>query len=273
MGKSFLVVVDLEGIHGVVGAPYEHLLAGKPDYDKSIENAIKETNAVVKGLFDGGASFVAVWDCHWLGKNMDFKKIDSRAVRVQHTALQKYVRFSFTENYSYDGVLFVGYHAHDGSLNGVLSHTYDGIEIQYFKINGQRVGEFEMDSYLAGDLNIPVLFCASDDVCNKQALSLQPKINSVITKVGTGRNSAIFRDEKEVLDELYEKVKKCVNTSIEPIILKYPAQIEVRFTRSENALKKLDFVRSYGIDACFGEDTHIVVGTLRNGQDLESFIQ
>lgn len=272
MGKNFLVSVDLEGIHDIVGVPYESLHTGKPDYDKAVENAIKEVNAVVKGLFDGGASLVAVWDCHWLGKNIDFSYLDSRVIRVENLPQERYERLSFAKDYAFDGILYIGYHSYEGGFNGVLAHTYSAIGIQYYKINGEYVGEFDIDSYVAGDKGIPALFCSSDDVCISQAIKLQPKLKTVITKYGKGRNSAEFRDEKEVLNEMYLKAKECVNADIEPIKLKYPANIEVRFTRAESAQIKLEKIKGYNVKVAFGDDAHVIKGQIDSCEELETFI-
>ena len=97
MRKQYLVAVDLEGIHGVVGEPYKKLTASA-DYFNAVKNATKETNAVVKGLFDGGAELVAVWDNHGNGKNLDFSKIDSRVIRVENPPMEKYERLSFAKH-------------------------------------------------------------------------------------------------------------------------------------------------------------------------------
>lgn len=57
-----MVAVDLEGIHDILGIPYEGLHSGIDEYAKAVKNAIKEVNAVAQGLFDGGAESVAVLD-------------------------------------------------------------------------------------------------------------------------------------------------------------------------------------------------------------------
>lgn len=272
MVKRFLVAVDLEGVHGVVGVPYDSLHTGKPDYEKAIKNAEKEVNAVVKGLFDGGAELVAVWDNHWKGENMNFSNLDGRIIRVSNTPRPRYERISFAKNYNFDAMLLVGYHAKEGSVGGVLAHSYSSIAIQYYKINGKQVGEVDIDSFVAAEHGFATVFVSSDDVCVAQAKEIYPDMETVVTKYGKGRNSADFRDEREVLDEMYKKAKECVLLSLQPKKLAYPAKLEMRFTRTEDALKRLERVRGFGIDAHFGEDAHIIEATLNSIVDLESFI-
>lgn len=272
MKKEYLVAVDLEGVHGILGAPYEGLHTGAPDYEKAIENATDEVNVVVKALFDGGATRVAVWDNHWQGKNLDFSKIDARAIRVENPFLPKYERMAFAKDFSFDGVLFIGYHAKEGSLNGILAHSYSSKVIQYYKINGVSVGEIEIDSWVAAEQSFAPLFCSADEVCVQQALVVESNLQTVVTKIGTGRNSGVLREKEDVLKEMYEKAFACTKMQNNPKKLAFPARLEVRYTRAEDALKRLEKTRKYGQDTRFGEDAHVLVTTLRSIADLESFL-
>ena len=58
--KNYLINVDMEGIHGVVGERYRGMDPGIADYHIATENSIKEINAAVKALFEGGADNVYV---------------------------------------------------------------------------------------------------------------------------------------------------------------------------------------------------------------------
>ena len=272
MSGQYLVAVDLEGIRGVVGTPYEGLCFGSQEYERAVKNAVDEVNAVVKGLFDGGAKLVAVWDNHGGGNNLDFSKIDSRVVKISPISMKKYERLSFVKEYSFDGILYVGYHSKEGSLNGVLAHSYSSKAIQYFKVNGNAVGELEIDSWAAAEYGIAPLFCASDDVGVKQALSINENMQTVITKYGTGRNSATFRNEKEVLSEMYEKAFNCVNSIAVSKKMQFPAELELRYTRSEDALKNMEKALAYGQNVTYGEDSHIIKTTLRSFADIETFL-
>ncbi len=272
MGKDYLIAADLEGIHGIVGEPYKSLYPDVADYAKAIENAVKEINVAVKALFDAGAGRVAVWDNHGQGKNIDFSAIDARAVRVENPPMKRYERLSFAKNFAFAGIILLGYHSKEGSFNGVLAHTYSSAAIQYYKIGGKTMGEAEIDAYIAGELGIPVLFAASDDVCIGQIKDAIPGIRTVVTKIGKGRNAAEFIAEEKVLEEIYKGVQAAVREPNAPVRLQYPCGIEVNYTRPERAEEVLRKVRGYGQDARFGETTHIVCSVLRGAQDLEAFI-
>lgn len=251
---EYLIAVDLEGIGGVVGEPYK-TLTDAPDYKLATENAVLEINSAINALFDNGATRVAVWDNHGGGKNLDFSKIDSRAEKVDW---RKYpYRLDFAKDYNFAGIIYLGYHAREGSFGGVLAHTFSSVGIQYAKINGAEVGELEIDSFIAATHGISPLFLASDDVCTSQFKRTSPDTITVITKYGKGRNTAVLKDEDTVLKEIYDGVAKAVKADIKPVGIGCPLNLEVRYTRAEKAEEMYKKAKSDdAITVVYGPDTH-----------------
>ncbi len=258
---EYLIAVDLEGIGGVVGLPNE-TLTGSPDYALSIENATKEINTVVRALFDNGATKVAVWDNHGKGHNLDFSKIDERAVKVCSSNYP--YRLDFAQDFNFAGIIYLGYHAREGTFGGILAHTYSSVAVQYVKIDGKPVGELEIDTYIAGTHGIAPLLTASDKACVDQFALTATDTEFVTTKYGISRNEATLRDEEEILAELYDATVTAMKKDIKPITYPTPLTLEVRFTRAELAAQKLELARiDDGIsDARYGEDTHTVFFTI-----------
>ena len=138
-----MIACDLEGIHGVVGEPYQ-TLTDSFDYGKAVEGAILEINMAAKALFDSGATKVIVWDNHGKGKNIDFAALDSRVIRADTKGDLR--RGDFAQAHDIRGVVFLGYHAREGAPCGVLAHTYSSKTLQYVKLNGDTIGELYVDS-------------------------------------------------------------------------------------------------------------------------------
>ena len=270
--KKYLIAVDLEGIHGIKGVPNESLKTEEPDYNLSIENATKEINVLVKALFDKEADQVSVWDNHWQGKNIDFSKVDPRAVKVENVNNGRYHRFAFAKDKEYDGIFYIGYHAREGTINGVLAHTYSSQAIQYYEINGKQYGECEIDSFIASEKHMRPMMISSDDVCVNKVHETIPNLPFVITKIGKGRNEAEFFPEDIVLKQLYSEAQKACDIFIKPISLKYPAILKIRFTRPEEALRRMNIAHKYNLDTKYGEDSHIIVTTINQAEDLELFL-
>ena len=255
--SEYLIAVDLEGISGVVGAPNESLTTS-PDYALACENAVKEINAAVAALFDSGATRVAVWDNHGGGGNLDFSKIDSRIEKIDWRRYP--YRLDFAVDYNFKGIIYLGYHAREGSFNGVLAHTYNSKAIQYVKMDSKLVGELEIDSYIAATHGIAPIFCASDKACTSQFAETSPETVFVVTKYGTGRNSAELRPLDDVVRDIYDGVCEAVKKDIKPISHKVPFTLEVRYTRSEHAVEMIERgTAESGVGSIrYGDDTHTV---------------
>ncbi len=265
---NYLIAVDMEGVHGVVGVPYIGLACELDDYKVAVDSATKEVNTVIKALYDSGADKVYVWDNHGNLDNLDFNLIDSRAKKVIPKS-NNIDRLDFVQGLNIDAVVYIGYHSREGSFNGILAHTYDSSAVQYYKINGKQVGEFDMDAFMAAEHGLTSIFAAGDNVFIEQVLEFNPQVVTALTKTGTGRNSAILRDEKDVLDDIYAGVKQAVKKRIELKKLTFPCEFEVRFTRMEFAKEMYDKKIKVVPQAKYGEDSHTLVATVNNIQELK----
>ena len=266
-----LIAVDLEGVHGVVGEPYKGLLREIPDYAKSVENATKEVNAVVAALADCGVEDIWVWDNHGGKPNLDFSKIDSRAKNANPSP-KGITRLDFIKELNIKKIFYIGYHSREGSLNGVLAHTYSSVDNQYIKVNGKQIGEIEFDSWLAAEFGADSVFVASDDVCVGQVCDYDENIVTAITKIGTGRNSAIFKEADVVLREIYEGVSLAYGKEIQTKKLVFPCDVEIRFTRMEFAAEKYESMKKLLPSIAYGEDAHTLCSKVKNVDELRVFL-
>ncbi len=266
---EYLIACDLEGIHEVVGEPNKGLLRELDDYKVAIRNAEKEINAAARALFDAGATKVALWDNHGGGNNINEDNIDSRVIHVYH--LKNKPRFELVKEHNFSGIVYLGYHSREGTLGGVLAHTYSSVAIQYIKIDGKPVGELDIDTYICAMHGIVPLFSASDDICNSQFKELAPDSVTVTTKYAKGRNAAKFIDEDKVLDSIYKGVYESAKKNISPIHYPTPANVEIRYTRMELAEEMYKRATAMGIPVKYGEDAHILLFTFERINDLPTF--
>lgn len=271
MIKKYLIAVDLEGIHGVVGEPYKGLSKAVTEYKIAVENATREVNVAISALFDGGADEVIVWDNHGGKDNLDFSKIDKRAQKIipENNGMD---RLNFLSDGSYKAMLFIGYHSREGTLGGVLAHTYNSSEFQYFKLNGKAVGEFDIDSILAEAYGVPTLFLSSDNVCVEQFKETHPNALTAVTKIGKGRNAAEFLPVEKVLKDIYDGVLQATQANIPVRALPFPCSLEVRYTRMERAAEVYVQLLPYGLQIEYGEDAHILKTTLKSADELKMLI-
>ncbi len=267
---EYLIAVDMEGIHGVVGEPNVRYSLTE-DYKLAIVNATKEVNAVADTLFSLGATKVGVWDNHAGGGNLDFSKIDPRVTVIDNKAYPE--RLSFCKEHNFKGMIYLGYHSKAGTVNGVLAHTYNGFEIQYAKVNGKTRGEIEIDSWIAGDHGVPPILVASDDVCLAQIKELLPETVGVVTKYSKARNKADYIDEDVVLANLCEGVKEAVKKNIKPVVCPMPVEFIVRYTKMEMAYWFKEKAEGLGIPVENNhEDGRVLTFTVGRAVDMIQFV-
>ena len=255
---EYLIAVDLEGIGGVVGLPNQ-TLNGSPCYEVAKENAIREINAAVAALYDGGATKVCVWDNHGGGGNLDFSRIDQRIEQIYWRDYP--YRLDFAVDHDFKGIIYLGYHSREGTFSGILAHTYSSVAIQYAKIDGEPVGELEIDSYIAATHGIPPIFVASDLACVMQFKESSPETVFVVTKYGKSRNEAELRDEDEVVKEIYDGVSEAMKKDIPLLKKECPFTLEVRYTRAEAAPRFYELgLKDDGVENVrYGDDTHTLL--------------
>jgi hypothetical protein len=95
----------------------------------------------------------------------------------------------------------------EGTLGGVLAHTMNGREHQFYKINGKYIGEIDIDASIAAERGMPSIFFVGGDLACKQAKATVPEIVTVTTKKEISRNEAEFRNN----DELFADIKENYN--------------------------------------------------------------
>jgi D-amino peptidase len=165
-------------------------------------------NAVIDGLFAGGATAVDVVDGHGSGNpspDVISEQLDPRAQQVfRDEPFRQYV--DLVEPRAYDAVAVVGMHAKTGS-RGFASHTYTlGIE---FRMNGRPVTETELVAYSFGRAGVPVIFASGDDRLAAD-LSTMPWIEYATVKTATSASTAEPRPLDEARAELREKAARAV---------------------------------------------------------------
>lgn len=229
----FFIGVDCEGVACTVGEPQKGLKDSK-NYLFAAHQATLEADAAARALFDCGAEEVIIWDNHGTGVNLDYSLLDSRCKILLGCGCK--TRFPGLDE-SFSGVLFIGYHAREGTPNAVLAHTYSSLAFQSYRINGVEAGEMEIDGAFAGKHGVPVIFVSSDDKCVAQAKESFPWAETVATKESLGWNAALSLHPQAAVEAIYSGVKKAYAqlTKMKPFRFEEPLSVEIRFKRLDDA--------------------------------------
>lgn len=270
MYKRILIALDLEGVNNVVGEAYSGLYKGCAEWEIARRQAAREVNAAADALFSAGAVRVALWDNHAGGGNVDPADLDGRVelLTVDNALPRMYFGGEF------DAVYFFGYHAMEGTLGGVLAHTMNSAMVQHYKLNGKYIGEVDMDAIIAASHGVPSCFYAGGDIACRQAEAAVPGITTVVTKKELARNSAVYRDNDELLGEIGRVAAEAMTRCVPMVKMEYPAIFEKSFKRVEDAAIYLDKLHSLGIEAhhpceeILGKDAHTVLSKIDSINDF-----
>ena len=202
-----LVYHDMEGLAGQ--DDWRTFLFSHPEkYPEGQKMLAADLNAVIDGLFAGGATQVDVVDAHGSGNpEPDVRRdlLDSRAKQVfRDKAFDPYV--DLTAPNVYDAVVAVAMHAKTGS-RGFASHTITlGMDMQ---INGKSITESEIVGYSWGRVGVPIIFVSGDDHLQRD-LEVMPWIEYVVTKKATSASTVELRPVDQVHAEMREKAARAV---------------------------------------------------------------
>ncbi len=205
-GISVLILHDMEGLSGEDHP--DQFRFGKPAYPRGQELLVGDVNAVIEGLFAGGATEVQVVDGHGSGNpdpDVRTDLLDPRATQVfRDQAFDAYV--DLPETAQFDAVAVVGMHAKTGS-RGFASHTFTlGIELQ---VNGQSITETELVALSWGRFGTPVIFASGDDRLAAD-LETMPWIEYVTVKTATSASTVDSRPIDEARADLTAAAKRAV---------------------------------------------------------------
>jgi len=204
--KAF-ISVDLEGLPFIVNLGQLNL-KGKL-YDEAREIATKITLNIVYELHDQGFDEIIVADSHGPMVNLYVNELPEYVEIVRGTPRPISMVAGIEEC---DVALFVGYHAKYGTEKSTFDHTYSGSSIHKLILNGIEVSEYLLNSYTAGEFNVPVIFIAGEaKLIEGDVKEYTPWVESVILKRSFSQFAARSPSMMKIQTELKETVRLAVN--------------------------------------------------------------
>ncbi|MDH3733011.1 MAG: M55 family metallopeptidase [Gemmatimonadota bacterium] len=206
-GLRVLIIHDMEGLSGQDDPSSFDF--GTDTYPRGQELLAADINAVVDGLFAGGATEVLIADGHGSGNpdpDLRTDLLDPRATQIfREEPYDTYFDLPESEP-GIDAVAVVGMHAKTGS-GGFASHTFTlGID---FLINGQAITETELVALSWGRVGVPVIFASGDDRLAADLETL-PWVEYVTVKTATAADGADLRPADEARADLTAAAQRAV---------------------------------------------------------------
>jgi len=217
-----LVYHDMEGLAGQ-NNPFSYRFDHPADYAMGQQMLVADINAVIAGLFDGGATEVNVIDAHGSGNpepDIPAGALDKRASQVfRDKPFRGYV--DLVEPGRYDAVAAVAMHSKTGS-HGFAAHTITiGMALE---LNGKEITETELVGYSWGRVNVPLIFVSGDDRL-REDLRVLPWIEFVTTKKATSSSTADLFPVDQVHAEMTAAAKRAVQNLAKAKVLTTPSPV------------------------------------------------
>lgn len=178
-GPHVLLIYDMEGLSG-----QSDIRSSEPEqaaYPQGRRLLTDDVNAVIRGLFAGGAKVVSVADGHGGGViDVLTDELDARARMITRKSHDVYAAVAQPE--AIDAIVAIGMHARSGS-GGFWAHTYTwGLDLA---INGQPVSESVLLAMAYGEIGVPLILVSGDDVLGRSLRQL-PWVEYVTVKQSSG---------------------------------------------------------------------------------------
>lgn len=224
-GLKVFISVDMEGISGVIN--WEDVSRNGKDYDLFRKLMTEETNAAVEGAIAAGATEILVRDSHGSARNILPDMLHPEAILLRDWAGGPLVMMEGIDE-TFDAVIFIGYHAREGTPDAVLKHTMTG-KIDVF-INGKNMPEAGINGAIAGYFGVPVVMVAGDSAIVKQCKDIFGEIEGVAVKEGVGKAAKMLHPTK-AQQMIKQKTKEALTNlkKFKPLKLQSPVTMEIRY--------------------------------------------
>jgi D-amino peptidase len=241
-GLKIYISADMEG---VVGTVTEDQLGPEGfEYESARRWMTGEVNAAIRGARAAGATEILVSDSHGNGQNLliDDLPEDVRVVRSWPRPLSMMAGIDET----FDGAIFLGYHASTDNPAGVRAHTMSSARLTSVKLNGVPVPEAGLNAAIAGHFGVPVIMISGDDVIAEEATALLGDLETAVVKRAYGFHSAETMTPAAANRLIEETATRAVRRigDFEPWDVGGPVELEVSFKnyRPVEALGYLEIV-------------------------------
>src|SRR5512145_836909 len=231
-----LIATDMEGITGVT--TWDQVTPGHAEYARFRKLMTDDVNAAIRGAFDAGADEVVVADGHWHGSNILVEELDPRA-RLNSGSPSPFSMMQGIDE-SVDGVMFVGYHARNGSPNAILDHTWSSRSVANVWLNDILTGEYGLNAAVAGHFGVPVIMVSGDQTACAQVTELLGDVETAVVKQASSRFAAECFSPQVTQEIICLSAQRAVERLSEgdvpdPFVLDTPITVTVEFFSSDMA--------------------------------------
>lgn len=234
--KRVVVCTDLEGVSGVTSFTEQAASNGRY-YEQAKKLLTAEINMAIEGMVAEGVEDILILDGHGAG-GVCFEELHPPA-KLLHGHPFPFMDLENRLLKMYDAALMIGQHAMSGVPDGNLNHTQNSETVEYYKLNGQLIGEIAQFALFCGELGVPLIFLSGDRAACREAEDLVSGITTAIVKEGLSRTCAISLApavaHRIIRDGVRVALRKQAQTPVAPLRWTGPYVLEKKFLFTETA--------------------------------------
>jgi D-amino peptidase len=231
-----LIMTDLEGVAGVVSFEDQTGPGGRY-YEAAKKLLTAEVNAAIDGLIESGVEEVLVVDGHGSG-GIQFEELHPAARLLHGRPLAPWDSIARIFK-TYDAFMMIGQHAMAGVPTSNMNHTQNSRAIDYYQLNGRKIGEIAQFALFCGAVGVPMIFLSGEEDACREAQAFIPEVVTASVKQGLSRGSAVSLSAPEAHRRINAGVKQAVerqrSSPIPPLVWEGPYQLEIRYFSTSDA--------------------------------------
>jgi len=219
------ISADMEGVAGAVTD--EQLAPGGFEYERFRDFMTKEVLACIDALREAGVDQILVSDSHGNGQNLLIEQFPDDVMIVRSWPRELGMMHGIDE--TFDGVIFLGYHASTENTRGVRAHTMSSANVTSLRINGASMSEASMNAAIAGDFGVPVIMVSGDDVAVAETQVIIGDVEGAVVKWAAGFHSARTLTPAAAREEIRERTLDAMArlAEFEPFVLEGPLDVDL----------------------------------------------
>ena len=224
-GLKIYISADMEGVVGAVTG--EQLGPGGFEYERFRQFMTNEVNAAIDAARAAGAVEFVVSDSHGNGQNLLIEQLPDDVTIIRSWPREHSMMAGIDD--TFDGVIFIGYHASTNNTRGVRAHTMSSANITSVRLNGMTMTEGSMNAAIAGHFGVPVIMVSGDDIAVAENQVIIGDIEGAVVKWASGFHSARTLTPEAGYEVIRTRTKSAIDriADFEPYVLETPIELEL----------------------------------------------
>jgi len=222
---KIFISADMEGVVGVVSDA--QIGPGGFEYERFRGFMTAEVNACIAAAREAGATEILIADAHGNGQNLLIERLPDDVMLVRSWPRPMGMMEGIDS--SFDGVIFLGYHASTANERGVRAHTFSSASVTAVRLNGMSMSEGSVNAAIAGHFGVPVIMVSGDNVAVAETQVIIGDVEGAVVKWAKGFHSAQTLMPEAAYRVIRDRTKAAIERidEFEPYVLEPPLRLEL----------------------------------------------